>query len=421
MGVLFWLNLALGALLVLCYAYQFVFLIISYAAKKKRFEAKAISNIAVLIAARNERDVIEGLISSVKNQDYPQEKLKVFVIADNCNDDTADVARAAGAIVYERFNKTEVGKGFALDFLLKKIASDYGDRFFDAYLVFDADNLVSPNYVTEINKVFSNGYDVVTSYRNSKNYGDNWLSAGQGLCLMRDNIMLNRARMAIGSCCFVSGTGFIFSSRLCVSLGGGWPFHLLTEDGEFTTYNAIHGTKTGYCDSARFFDDQPARFGQSCSQRLRWCKGYLQIIRGYYSSLIKGIFSRRFISCFDMTMCMAPAYLISIVAVLTNVIGSAVSLILGASVPSVLISLGLGVAVAYFGLYIFGFVLTVSEWRALKASAFKKILYTFTFPIYMFTFIPICFVALLKKNVKWTPIIHENKVSLSDLEGDGEN
>ena len=418
MGVLFWLNVVLGAVLVLCYSYQFVFLVISYAAKRKKYEARCISNIAVLIAARNEQNVIEGLIQSIKEQDYPKEKINVFVVADNCTDNTASVAKAAGAVVYERFNKTEIGKGYALDFLLLKIAEDYGDSYFDAYLVFDADNLVEPDYVTEINKVFTQGYDCVTSYRNSKNYGENWLSAGQGLCLMRDNIMLNRARMAIGSCCFVSGTGFIFSSSLCRTLGGGWPFHLLTEDGEFTIFSAINGVKVGYCDTAKFFDDQPARLSQSCNQRLRWCKGYLQILGGYFGKLVRGIFSKRFVSCFDMTMCMAPAYVISIVAVLMNVIGAVISLIAGESVLSVSASLGLGVGVAYFGLYLFGIILTISEWRHLKTSGAKKVLYTFTFPLYMFTFIPICFVALLKRNVKWVPIIHENKVSLSDLKSD---
>lgn len=418
MGVMFWLNVVISALLVLCYAYQFVFLFISYAAKKKCYEAKKISNIAVLISARNEREVIAGLIKSIEDQDYPSDKLKIFVVADNCTDDTAQISRDAGAVVYERFNKTEIGKGYALDFLLKKIAADFGEDAFDGYLVFDADNLVEPNFITEINKVFSQGYDCVTSYRNSKNYGDNWLSAGQGLCLMRDNIMLNRARMAIGSTCFVSGTGFIFSAALCKSIGGGWPFHMLTEDGEFTIYNAIHGTKTGYCDTARFYDDQPSKLGQSCSQRLRWCKGYLQIIGGYFGKLIKGIFSKKFISCFDMAMCMAPAYILSILAVFVNIVGAVVSLVSGETVLSVAISLAIGVGVAYFGLYIFGIVITISEWRALKTSAFKKIFYSFTFPLYMFTFIPICFVALIKKRVAWVPIIHENRVSLEDLKSD---
>lgn len=415
MGVMFWMNVVISALLVLCYAYQFIYLIISYVARKKNYDAKRISNIAVLISARNEREVIGGLIESIKKQDYPSEKVKIFVVADNCTDDTAEISRNAGAVVYERFNKTEIGKGYALDFLLKRIAADFGESTFDGYLVFDADNLVEPDFITEINKVFGQGYDCVTSYRNSKNYGENWLSAGQGLCLMRDNIMLNRARMALGSTCFVSGTGFIFSSKLCLSFGGGWPFHMLTEDGEFTIYNAINGTKTGYCDSARFYDDQPSKLGQSCNQRLRWCKGYLQIIGGYCGKLLKGIFSKKILSCFDMTMCMAPAYIISILAVVVNIVGAVVSLVSGETVASVAISLAIGVGVAYLGLFIFGISLTISEWRALKTSAIKKIFYMFTFPLYMFTFIPICFVALFKRRVTWVPIIHENKVSLDDL------
>ena len=416
MSVLTWINIALGGLLVLCYAYQFVFVLIAYLTKRPKFEAKKINKIAVLIAARNEENVIGGLISSLKAQDYPKEALEVFVIADNCTDKTAEAARAAGAIAYERFNKVEVGKGYAVDFLLKRIAEEYGDSFFDAYLIFDADNLVEPDFVTEINKTFSQGYDCVTSYRNSKNYGDNWLSAGQGMCFMRDLILLNRARMKIGGCCFVAGTGFMFSSALCRSFGGGWPFHTLTEDGEFTTYNAIKGNKMGYCDTARFYDDQPTKFTQSWNQRLRWCKGYLQIIKGYYSKLIPGIFSRRFLSCFDMAMCMAPAYILPLLTIFANLIGVPIS-IFAAGVPwqQVAISLGVGASGAYLALFLFGFLLTISEWKQIRASAFKKLLYMFTFPVYMFTFIPIAFVALLKRDVKWTPIVHENKVTMEDL------
>lgn len=399
----------------LCYFYQLIFLIIAYVKKPPIYEAKKINRIAVLVAARNEEHVIPGLIDCLKEQDYPKEALRIFVIADNCTDSTAQVARERGAIVYERQNKKLVGKGYAIDHLIRRIAEDYGDDAYDAYLIFDADNLVEKNFVTEINKTFSQGYDCVSSYRNSKNYGDNWLSAGQGMCFMRDLILLNRARMAIGGCCFVAGTGFMFSRELCRSFGGGWPFHTLTEDGEFTTYNAIQGSKMGYCDSARFYDEQPTKISQSWNQRLRWCKGYLQIIGGYYGRLIKGIFSKRFLSCFDMTMCMAPAYILSILAVLVNLVGSVVSLIAGQDPISVLITVATAVGGAYALLLLFSLVLTISEWRHLKASAPKKILYMFTFPLFMFTFIPICFVAIFKRTVKWTPIVHENKVSMEDL------
>ena len=128
------LNIIVIGLIGLCYFYQIVYIFISYLAKKKSPEAKKINRIAVMISARNEENVIQGLIACLKAQDYPQDMLDVFVVADNCTDTTADAARGAGAIVYERFNKVEVGKGFAIDFLLKKIAEDYGKDTYYSFL-----------------------------------------------------------------------------------------------------------------------------------------------------------------------------------------------------------------------------------------------------------------------------------------------
>ncbi|HBV51616.1 MAG TPA: N-acetylglucosaminyltransferase, partial [Clostridiales bacterium] len=100
------------------------------------------------------------------------------VVADNCTDGTAEAALAQGAHVYRRFHNTRIGKGYALDFLIQNIYGDFGKQYFDGFFVFDADNLLAENYITEMNKIFSEGFRIVTSYRNSKNYGDNWISAG---------------------------------------------------------------------------------------------------------------------------------------------------------------------------------------------------------------------------------------------------
>lgn len=417
MSILTIINIIIGSVLGLCYLYQFVFLIIAYVKKQPIHDAKKINRIAVLISARNEEGVLPELLSCLEKQDYPRESFDVFVVADNCTDGTADAARRCGAFVYERENKTEIGKGYAIDFLIRSIAADRGDDAYDAYLIFDADNLVEPNFLTEINKTFSQGYDCVTSYRNSKNYGDSWIAAGQGMTFMRDLILLNRARMLIGGCCFVAGTGFMFSRKLCRSFGGGWPFHTLTEDGEFTTHNAIEGNKLGYCDRAKFYDEQPTGLRQSCRQRLRWCKGYLQIIRGYYPRLLRRIFSRDFLSCADMALCMAPAYILSILAVIGNIVGAVLSIVFGTPWTEVLLSLGIGIVGIYLVLLMFSLCLTISEWRQLKTTGARKILYMFTFPLYMFTFVPICFVALFKRNVGWKPIKHESRATLEELSG----
>ena len=226
------LNIIIAIIFTVFYFYQFVFIFVVLFNKNKLVtgdsEAKT-HNYAVLIAARNESEVISQLISSVQGQSYPQQNVTIFVIADNCTDNTAQVARNAGAIVYERFNKEQVGKGYALDFLFDKIFNDYSKDKFDAFFVFDADNLLDVNYIAEMNKTFCKGHKIITSYRNTKNYADNWLSAGYSLWFLRESKYMNNARMILGTGCAISGTGFLVSAEI-ISKSNGWPFHLLTED-----------------------------------------------------------------------------------------------------------------------------------------------------------------------------------------------
>ena len=214
------------------YLYQVVYALMGLLKTPKQFEADRYHKYGVLISARNESAVIAQLIQSIKQQNYPKELIEVFVVADNCTDNTAEVSRQAGAIVYERFNKEKVGKGYALNWLLKHISEDYGEDAFEGYFVFDADNILDENYVREMNKVFSNGYRIITSYRNSKNYGDNWISAGYALWFLREAKYINNARMMLGTSCAVSGTGFLVNNDV-FKANGGWKHHLLTEDIEF--------------------------------------------------------------------------------------------------------------------------------------------------------------------------------------------
>ena len=187
------INLAIMLAFFLCYSYQFFYIPVAWFKKDAPHREPVMHRIAVLIAARNEQAVIGNLIDSIRDQDYPADKVDVFVVADNCTDLTGSVAGAHGANVYFRNDTTQVGKGYALQYLLHCIEDDYAP--YDAYLVLDADNILSPNYITEINKTFSDGYEIVTSYRNSKNYGDNWISAGYALWFLRESRYLNhRAR-----------------------------------------------------------------------------------------------------------------------------------------------------------------------------------------------------------------------------------
>ena len=393
-------NLILGAIFVLCYGYQLGYIFVAYLKKDKPLPPPKNNSIAVLICARNEEKVLPRLIRTLKDQTYDPDGYQIFLAADNCTDATAEVARGLGITVYERFNTEERGKGYALNFLLHKIWEDYGDDAFDAFIVFDADNYADERFIEEINKVFSGGYDVVTAYRNSSNYGENWRTGGMGMYFLRDATIMNRARAKLGYNTCVTGTGFLFSNRLARE-NDGWPFHTLTEDGEFTLNNACKGVSTSYAHNAIFYDEQPETRVDSWNQRVRWCKGGLQIFRLYILKLVGEMLSRRFLSLFDMINFLFCAYFTAVTATVANLIAVPVALASGADPLQVLVLfLAMG-GFVYVALSSFSIAITVSDWERIPGKPWKKVLYALTFPAFIFSFTLPAFAAIFKKKVEW--------------------
>ncbi len=507
-------NYIIAVVFFVCYTYQFLYIPVPWLlAKRKAAKAAALEatphNYAVLICARNESAVIADLIGSLRSQTYDQSLLHIFVLADNCTDDTSDIARSAGATVYERFNNVQVGKGYALQTLLGHLEQDYpagfdgyivfdadnildpgyiaamnrtfsqghdivtsyrnsknyGDNWisagyalwflresrylnharsagatvyerfnnvqvgkgyalqtllghleqdypagFDGYIVFDADNILDPGYIAAMNRTFSQGHDIVTSYRNSKNYGDNWISAGYALWFLRESRYLNHARSLLGTSCAVSGTGFLFS-RAVLEETGPWPFHLLTEDIQFSVHEILQGRKVAFAPDAVLYDEQPTTFRQSWRQRMRWSQGYLQVFRDYGARLLRGIFRGSF-SCFDMSMAIMPAFVLSTVSILVNLTLGVVGALAGDNLLVAFESVGQMLLNIYLTLLVLGGITTITEWKNIRTSPVKKIVYMFTFPLFMFTYIPISLAAFFCKP-QWKPI--EHRVSAAHL------
>ncbi len=409
-------NTVIGLIFLVCYAYQFVYIAVALVKKPKAMPEAAPNRYAVLISARNEEGVIGALLQSLAAQDYPQEYIDVYVVADNCTDATAAVARAAGANVLERRDLSRVGKGYALDFLLRYIDAQVGLTHYAGYFVFDADNLLDEHFIAEMNKTFSQSHRIVTSYRNSKNYGDNWISAGYSLWFLRDSRYLNGARMLLNTSGVVAGTGFLVSSDV-LSRCGGWPYHLLTEDTEFTVDSILHGERVAYCASALLYDEQPVTFRQSWRQRMRWAKGYLQVFRGYGGRLLGRLFQKRDFAAYDMIMSIMPAIVLSVFSAVVNGAAMLYSvLVLDQQVGPILLSVGESLLGAYLLLFIVGAITTATEWKHIHCPGVKKVAYAFTFPLFMFTYIPISLAALLCK-VEWKPIHHGVCKTLQDVRG----
>jgi len=403
MNVLRIVNYLIGILFALCYFYQIVYLPVPWLVKRKKAEKTGMTNrYAVLICARNEESVIANLIESILQQTYDRHNIQIFVMADNCTDNTAAIAESAGAKVYKRWNKTLVGKGYALEKLLQYISEDYPEGF-DGYFVFDADNVLREDFIEQMDRVFSQGHDIVTSFRNSKNYGDNWISAGYALWFLRESRYLNHARYLLGTSCAVSGTGFLFSRKILEETGG-WPFHMLTEDIEFSIDQIVHGKIIAFCEDAELYDEQPVTFPQSWRQRMRWARGYLQVFKGYGLDLIKGALKGSF-SCFDMSMTIMPAFILSTLSIISDFALGIWGALVGDDVMIAVTSVAELLLELYAALFILGLITTISEWSCIHTSNIKKIFYTFTFPLFMLTYIPISFVSLFV-NPGWKPIVH---------------
>ncbi len=414
-----YINLAMIIIINIFYFHQYVHSIIGLLTKAKKWpEAKKNHKYAYLISARNESAVIPYLIDSIFDQNYPKELMTVFVVADNCTDNTAEIARQHGAIVYERFNHTQIGKGYALDFLLSKIYANPEYDDFEAFFVFDADNLVTADYTMQMNRLFDAGVEAATSFRDTKNFDKNWITAGQAISFYRECLLIHHSRGRLGMGTYISGTGF-YMKRSIVDKYGGWKFNTLVEDIEFSLNCTLDDIKIEYCEDAVFYDEQPETLKDSINQRLRWCKGTHQCFAKYGGKLLKKGIATFSATAFELMAHVAPMPIISfgwsILYFLLNTIFVLLGAIpLDAYVNGALSSLGgflMGVVVIVF---VHALFCEVRYGRKIKAPWYRQIFYCIMFPVFMFLYLPLSFVALFKK-VTWKPIPHKDAKSIKIL------
>ena len=427
----FYITTVIGLLFTIFYTYQFFYVFLAFVKKPRKYpDAPMDKRYAAIIAARNEEIVLPELIKSIRAQGYPAELIDIYVVADNCTDGTAAVARELGANVFERHNKEQVGKGYALEFLFDRIKEKTGSlRAYDAYLVFDADNVLRPNYFEEMNKAYQAGYRVITSYRNSKNYGKTWVSAGYALWFLRESRHLQNARSILGSSAAISGTGFLVDSEI-IDKKGGWKYFLLTEDIQLTADCITEGIRIGYCHEAEFFDEQPETFRQSWRQRKRWAKGMFQVIRHYGGKLLKGAFRPSW-SCYDMAVNIMPAFMLSTIQLLSVTVLFFVDLVMqivravqnpSISVIPSKVLLGFITNFLLYGYCVFlllGIFALISEWRKIHCNKWRALWLLLWFPIFMLSYIPISLVAFFSRRVEWKSIAHKRAMSAAEIEAVG--
>lgn len=270
--------------------YYFILAFFGFKRKSENKNYTPTKKFAMIVAAHNEEVVIGKLIESMLNQNYPRELFDIFVIADNCTDNTAKIARKYGVYVYERFNKEQKGKGYALEWMFDKIFKM--QKKYDAVAISDADNLVSKNWCKEINSKMLEGYKVVQGYIDSKNPNDSWIASSYSIAFWTQNRMYQLARSNVGLSNQIGGTGFAIDVDILKKFG--WGATCLTEDLEFSCKLILNDEKVGWAHDAIIYDEKPLTLKQSWVQRRRWMQGFTDVASRYFFKLLKkGIKERK--------------------------------------------------------------------------------------------------------------------------------
>ena len=355
--------------------------------------------IAAIIPARNEAAVVGKLVESLLAQDYPRALFDIYVVPNNCSDDTEAAALSVGARVL-RVEGPIRAKG---DVLRGAFGQLTAMGVYDAYCVFDADNLVDARFFQNVNDMLLAGYPVAQGYRDSKNPYDNWVSGSMSAFFWFMSRLYNESRARLGMSCHLNGTGFMVSDEVVRAIG--WDTHSLTEDLEFTALCALHGYRIGWMPEARIYDEQTVSFKVSCMQRRRWTAGSLQCMRRYVPRLLK----KHSMASLDMAM-LFMGNLLCIIG-LVPAVGTALGLLpFFISHPWRILALVLLGAVYYLICCGGGALLYRAEHR-LNRRAVPGI---FGFPVFLVTWMPINMFACLTPPPRWKQIAHVRDIGAPD-------
>lgn len=354
---------------------------------------------AILIPARDESRVIEELLNSILNQTRKIDSDDVYVIVEEESDKTVELVKNKNMNIVFRHDLSKKRKGYALDDAIKEILEQ--KKHYDAYFIFDADNVLDKDYIKNMEEAYEDGYDIGIGYRNTKNGNDSVIAAASSLTFSMINTLGNEHKTKCNNTLTISGTGFYIKGDIVEKLGG-YPFNSLTEDYELTLYATLNDLTTTYLKNAIFFDEQPVKYNITINQRTRWIKGFFEARKKYIPLLLKKEINKNFSSSFHQIMGVTP-YILLIIGLL------GILLINYFNVKNTIILI----------LFVYLIMVLITSIMVLKENTYlninnkmkiKVILYN---PIFLTTYIICLFKAILNKDVKWLKIEHSKSLDTS--------
>lgn len=400
------LMIPLQVLIVFYTLYYFILAVFGMWHKREKININPKHKFAVMVCAHNEEAVIGPLVENLKILDYPTELYDIFVVADNCKDSTAKIAAEAGAQVYERFNQQEIGKGYAMGWMFDKIFAM--EKQYDAVVIFDADNLVHPDFLLEMNNHLEKGEKVIQGYLNAKNPEDTWVAGTFAIAFWMVNHMWHLGKYNIGLSTALGGTGMCIDIEVLKKYG--WECDGLTEDMEFSLKVLTHGIRTCWAHDAIVYDEKPLGFMQSWRQRKRWAQGHFECAERYIPKLFTEGVSKGSIMILDGIMQISQPYflLLSTFYLIMTYLNAWVPIYTNIIYQILPITVWTIVGV---GQYLFPLIVLAQ----IKVPP-KVWLYYLLYPLFMYSWIPVTFLGFLDRYDKvWVHTQHTRGVSMGEI------
>ncbi len=251
----------------------------------------------VIVPAHNEAAVIADVVANLRKLDWPAEGFRILVVADNCTDATAELARAAGAEVLERHDLKRRGKGHALDFAFKA-SQAHGWAY--AVVVVDADSRVSPNLLEAFAARIENGAKAIQAHYDVLNAQDSWRTRLMAIALAAFHRLRSRARERMQVSCGIRGNGWCITHRLLHQVP--YKAFSLTEDLEYGIELGLAGYRVHYADDAQVAGMMVSEEQAARTQRRRWEDGRFQLIRSQTWPLLRAAAGSGGGVCLDLAL-----------------------------------------------------------------------------------------------------------------------
>ena len=387
------------------------------------------SKFALLIAARNESNVIEHILNSLDNQTYPREYFEAYIIVESEDDPTVEIVKKHG---YQYFVRDRLGpgrrtKGFALQECIDYLWRE--NKLYDAYMIFDADNILEPNYIEVMNDVRQTGVQVGLGYRNFTNADTNWVTANCAVMFSYMNQITSYGRSIIFHKATLMGTGYFIDDSIIREIGG-WIFTGMTEDIQLTTYCYYHDIYMSYYPAVCFYDEQAADMKTVHNQHVRWLAGFMEprkflkkegVQKDYHSKRLQRMMTYEFrVGIIPFVIFNVVSFIIAALGIVFGVLSAVYGYPYQTGILFAIV--GFQLSALYMSFVVPAILSIIRNRKYLKLSPKNEIACILTYMIYFYDFASAFFDLLThpKKRKEWVRIDHTGEINNGEAKKDGE-